>query len=43
MSWIPARIKSLEEARGIMTLVGYQESVSQIRKEQVSAIQSVQH
>jgi hypothetical protein len=41
MSRNAARIRSLEEARGIVTLVGNQESVSEMRVARVSHIQVV--
>jgi beta-xylosidase len=40
MSLIPARIKSLEEASGMVTLAGNQEIVSQMRAAWVSQIQT---
>jgi hypothetical protein len=36
-----ARIRSLEEARGMVTFVGNQETVSEIRSARVSSIQMV--
>ena len=41
MSWIPARIRSLEDARGMVTLVGNQAKVSQMRSCRVSQIHTV--
>ena len=41
ISWIPARTRSVEEARGIVTLEGNQESVSVMRVRRVSQIQTV--
>ena len=41
MSLIPARMRSVEDARGIGTLVGNQVSVSQIHVAQLYHIQTV--
>jgi hypothetical protein len=41
ISLIPARTRSVEEARGIVTLDGNQESVSVMRVHRVSQIQTV--
>jgi hypothetical protein len=39
MSWMPARIRSLEEPRGTVTSVGSQDRESHVRREQVSSVQ----
>jgi hypothetical protein len=41
MSWMPARMRSVDEASGMVTLVGNQETVSQMRSRRVSQIQMV--
>jgi hypothetical protein len=41
ISLIPARTRSMEEARGIVTLDGNQDSVSVMRVRRVSQIQTV--
>ena len=41
ISWIPARMRSLEDAIGMDTFVGNQESVSHVRMERVSQIQTL--
>ena len=41
MSLMPARMRLLDEARGIVVLVGNHVSVSQMRVERVSHIQTV--
>ena len=40
MSLMPARMRSLEETRGMVTLVGNHEIVSQMRVARVSQIQT---
>jgi hypothetical protein len=41
ISWMPARIRSFEEAIGMLTFVGNQEIVSQTRIERVSQIHAL--